>query len=195
MNGNPMQQMNPMNNQQQMITMDSNVPGFNNGLNGVNPMMSPMEQPMNSNQSSDLSMKPKLKLDIKKIFIIGAVVLVAIVLVLCLVCSKTVTCTNNSELQGVNVETRLKVSFWFNKITKVETRVTLDLSDLSKEEIEAKKKAYEELDDDSHVEIKDKKIIITNINKPTKEDKEKGVDKVTPKEIIKDYESSGFTCK
>ena len=47
--------------------------------------------------------------------------------------------------------------------SKIETKVTWDMSALDNKARELLKKTYEDLDDGSHVEITDKKIIITKI--------------------------------
>ena len=194
-NNGPMNN-NSMGNQQQTIMMSSNDgPNFNNNFNGVNSMGNPIAPPMLSGQNNDLSMRPKLKLDIKKLLIIGAVVLIVLAVVLCLVFSKTITCTTEENIQGAKVETSLKVSYWFNRISKIETKVVWDMSNLDNEAKEMLKKTYEELDDGSNVEITDKKIVISKVHKPTKKDKENGADKIKPDELIEDYESSGLTCK
>lgn len=192
--------MNQVNNnfmgaQQETIMMSSNnTSGFNKSLN-VNAMGNPIAQPMPQIKPSNLSMRSKLKLDVKKIFIIGALSLVVIIVLLCLICSKTVTCTREDKIQGAVAETSIKVSYWFNKISKIETKVTWDMSGLDSKSKEILIKTYEELDDGSHVQITDKKIVVTKIHKPTKEDKKNGEDKIKPDDLIEDYESSGLVCK
>ena len=181
--------------QQQPIMMTSNsTPGFSKAFE-VNSMGNPILQPVSQPKVSNLSMNKKLNVDLKKVFIIGAIVLVVILVILCIVGSKTITCVREDKIQGATAETSIKISYWFNKISKIETKVTWDISGLNSASKEAMIKTYENLDDGSDVDITDKKIVISKIHKPTKEAKEKGEDEVDSDDLIKEYESSGLVCK
>ena len=130
-----------------------------------------------------------------KALLIAAAVLIVIAVVLCLVCSKTITCTNSKESGGVKVTATLKVHYWFNKISKITTITEIDLSKLNEAQREKYFNDYKNNDIGADVKMNDDSIIITSVNKPTDKDKEKGADKVSPEDFTKDYESIGFTCK
>lgn len=187
---NPMASSTPMNQNNQTIMMNSDTPTFNNSLNGISPL-EPMPKAVDTGKN--IKMKSKLKLDFKKILIICVVCLVAVMVVLSLLCYKTVTCTGSEEVYGAKVEAVVKSYFWFGKINKMVTTKTVDLSKLNENDKEYIKDLYKDKEDSSSekIEIKEDKIVITVTTKPN--DSEEA--SITADELIESYEKYNFTCK
>ncbi len=180
---------NQNNNQQQMIMMSSNNdgPSFNNSLNGISPLnTSGLDNKMSN---TNIEMKPKLKLDVKKLFIIGIVVLLVIGFVLWLFCYDSVTCTKEDKFQGVPVITKTKADFWFGKMNKITAEVIFDISVLSGKNKEKFVEEYKNLEEaGTSVDINDDTIVLKRVNRPG--DVQGGAD-----EFKKENKGDGFVCK
>lgn len=204
MNGNPVQQpqlspsqMNMDSNMndvssinQQTIMMSNDMPTFNNSLNGISPL-EPM--PIAVDTGKTIKMKSKLNLDFKKILIIGVVCLVAVMVVLSLLCYKTVTCNGKEEVSGAPVSVTVKAYFWFGKINKIVTTKDVDLSSLNESQKDYIKSLYEDKESVSNekIDIKDNKIVITVTNSPNNDEEAS----ITAEDVTESYEKYNFTCK
>ena len=175
---------------QQTIMMSNDMPSFNNSLNGISPL-EPMPTAVDTGKT--IKMKSKLNLDFKKILIIGVVCLVAIMVVLSLLCYKTVTCTGKEEVSGAPVSVSVKAYFWFGKINKIVTTKDVDLSSLNESQKDYIKSLYEDKESVSNekIDIKDNKIVITVTNAPNNDEEAS----ITADDVIDSYEKYNFTCK
>lgn len=212
----PMMNQQPMVNQQPMMGQGQQ-PMYNQNMMNQQPMMGNQgmmgQQPMMNNQVQQPMMgqgpmggnygatvKPKIQLTPKMIGI-GAVAVVAVVLFLVLfVFHKTLSCTTEEEMYGMEMVATTKIEFWFGKATSATATIKVDFSEMDEDyedyKDEIKDSFLSEYEDDDDYVIKEKGDVVTITMKKSKDMDDYLEDEDDSYDDAKDYfEDLDFTCK
>lgn len=181
-----------------MMNEQNNNFNLNNGMNNSQPVVEP-QQPVIENQ--EIHTKNSNKKII--LIIIGAViaVLVAVLLYIFVFSGKTLTCTVDEENMGIILSAKLEMKFKGNEVSNADIDMTFDLGDYVNYKDIMLEQIEEQYSDDEFknmgvkVTSDDTKIYV-NMEATKETFKDAGFStEGTYKEVKKDLEDQGFTCK
>lgn len=179
--------------------MGMNQQPMNNGMMNGQPVMN--QQPMNNGGVANQFGPKGVKLNNKMILIGVLGVAVIAVLLVFFVFHKTLSCTTDEEIFGVNMEMKVEASYWFGKITSAKAEMTVDFSDYDEDDFgmeldEYKEQFLESFEDEDDYKIKDKgDVVVITMNEYADMDDLLEDDSESYDDAVDYFEDIGFTCK